>query len=409
MALARGMMATMRAPRALVLLALLGTACEDQPALPGSVRLDAAAPGAEAGAAATDTAAEEAGLSVADAPPAEEAGTPVADAAPADVAAGVDAGARDLDDGDGGCGQGPSQALDAGTSHPGFMAIAADGETVATSLSEINSFPRQRILVWSRRGGAPPISLSPAGELLGFRFRADGVLVTLEGREAEGKQAVVLRRPPGFDVAGEWTAPWIPTSSYPRGELAVAPDGKTVVLAGGSIDLRRIEDGTIVLSLPQPAARVDFAPDGTRLASVSGELKVWRLPDGQPMALPPALQSFRAGWVSLSADLTGVDFAPELRRLSDGSLLAQPPASALYPNARWDAPRAASTSGRFVIWRMFGGVSWAHPHFLFDRKNNTATRIGDHMVEAGPGYGIVLSPDERFAVFNGFQTFCLPR
>jgi hypothetical protein len=290
-----------------------------------------------------------------------------------------------------------------------MMTIAADGDTVATSVFAFNTVSAHQLLVWSRRGRAPPIVVNATGDLLAFRFRLDGALVTLEGREAELKQTVMLRQPPGFAVASEWTVPWIPPSQFPRGELAVSPDGRTVVLAGGSIDVRRIEDGTIVLSLPQPAARVDFAPDGTRLASVSGGLKLWRLPDGQPLPLPPALEPFPAGWVSLSADLVGADFFPELRRISDGSRVSPPPERVFSVDARWDAPRAASTTGRFVIWRSFGGVSWVHPHFVFDRKHNTVTRIGDISLEVGAAYGIVLSPDETFGVLNGFEPFCLPR
>jgi hypothetical protein len=374
-------------PSLVCLLSLL--ACDQPPP---------ATSGPDAGSSAHDAASDEpseAGLPAADAEHrAPDAGVPLPEASIDRPDA--DQGVRSLlpcDDLPSTLPQGPS----------GMAVIAGDSDTVATRIDSTSPPPRMdRVSVWSRRMARPPSTLDVSNEVGAMAFGPERVLVLLLG-PLEGPHFLEVRRPPEYALDHR-----LDLSTTLQYGLAVSPDGALFLTGNFSqTELRRLVDGHLVATLPDRPDQAVFAPDSARVATIGNYvLHLWQLPAGKPLALPAAFPAmgpeaglFQATYVSFTADLA--IGGGQLRRLSDGSLLAPLPSTG---GGTWHRLMTVSTSGRFMLWTVTGSEFFLETKRLVDRRTQAVYSV------PGQSQGLeVISPDETWLLSDSGQPLCLPK
>lgn len=158
-------------------------------------------------------------------------------------------------------------------------------------------------------------------------------------------------------------------------DVAVSPDGDTIVTAGatGSLRLWRASDGSplaVLLSEGGPINDVDFSPDGTRLAAAytDGAVRVW----------DPAAKHMTLQFQAHRREARTVAFSPDGRTIATGG----PEGVACL----WEAE-----SGQLV--RRFAPVAQQLP----GRPLTAPAPVS--MVAFSPDGGVLLSAHDRFDPF----------
>lgn len=153
--------------------------------------------------------------------------------------------------------------------------------------------------------------------------------------------------------------------------VAYSPDNRYVAAAIGYFSesrvlVWRVEDGTLVYSLPHPNACNDvlFTPDGQHLLSGGNEVRVWRVADGGLARVVPTGNVRRmrlspdGSVLATAGDTTDIS----LWRFADGVFLRALPAGArpvfeFTPNGEYlmSALGEATLTNHFQLWRVATG------------------------------------------------------